>query len=69
MRSFATMRPGTDWSAVRLLLHLQSFTGHPQPGHTLPTPVEYTILPSAIRISIPRIGVSISGHEYNHDYG
>ena len=41
------MRPGTESEALRLL-HLQSFAGHPQPGQTLPIPVEYTIRPSAI---------------------
>jgi hypothetical protein len=34
MASFAA-----DW-----LLHLQSFSGQPQPGQMLPSPVEYTSL-------------------------
>jgi hypothetical protein len=48
MRSFATRRPApsdvegpeADSAALRLLLHLQSFAGHPHPGQTLPMPVE-----------------------------
>jgi hypothetical protein len=37
------MRDGNGSSPAVLLLHLQSSAGHPQRGHTRPTPVEYTV--------------------------
>jgi S-formylglutathione hydrolase len=42
MRSFATTLPGREGSdsPVARVLHLQSRTGQPQPGHTRPTSVE-----------------------------
>jgi hypothetical protein len=39
MRSFATMRAGTD-SVVARLLHVQSRAGQPQPGQMRPASVE-----------------------------
>ena len=41
IRSFATIRPdGTGESAAARVLHLQSRSGQPHPGHTRPTAVE-----------------------------
>jgi hypothetical protein len=55
MCSLATMRVGTSAFCVPGFEHLQSLSGQRQPGHTRPTPVEYTMREVMSAWNAPRV--------------